>query len=48
MVYVEEHDLYYPVGNVPKALNYKKLSGTKVRELLKNGEEIPVDHNYNA
>ncbi|EGC34370.1 sulfate adenylyltransferase [Dictyostelium purpureum] len=41
MVYVPDHDKYYPVDEVPKGLETANISGTKLRHLLRTGGEIP-------
>jgi len=41
MVYVEEHKKYFPINKVPKNSTIKNISGTKFREMLRSGEEIP-------
>jgi len=41
MVYVESKDTYFPVDQVPQGEKTANISGTKLRELLRTGGEIP-------
>ena len=41
MVYLEQHDEYVPVDEVPEAVKAKSISGTELRERLATGREIP-------
>merc|ERR1711977_690700 len=41
MTYVESHNKYYTVTNIPKGEKPKSISGTEVRRRLKTGEDIP-------
>jgi sulfate adenylyltransferase len=41
MVYVEDHDAYYPDDAVPDGAQTKSISGTELRERLAQGREIP-------
>ncbi len=47
MVYVPEHDTYEPIDEVKeKGLNFEMISGTQLRDLLANGDEIPAWFSY--
>ncbi len=41
MVYVEEKDEYMPVSRVPEGARVLNLSGTELRQRLREGKEIP-------
>lgn len=41
MVYLEDHDEYVPVDEVPEGVQAKSLSGTELRARLADGREIP-------
>ena len=41
IVYVEEWDTYVPESEVPKGMTIKSISGTKLRESIKNGSSVP-------
>ena len=41
MVYVPNQKLYKPLDDLKKGIEYKTISGTKLRGILDNGEEIP-------
>jgi sulfate adenylyltransferase len=41
MVYVEDHDEYMPVDEVPKGLRVLDISGTELRRRLAQGRDIP-------
>ena len=41
IVYVEDTKSYMRIDQVPEGMNVLNISGTKQRELLRNGEEIP-------
>jgi sulfate adenylyltransferase len=42
MVYVEDHDKYFPENEVSKASRLLNLSGTQLRRRLNDGREIPT------
>jgi sulfate adenylyltransferase len=41
MVYVEEHDTYYPEDEVPEGTRVLNISGTELRQRLAEGRDIP-------
>jgi sulfate adenylyltransferase len=41
MVFVEEHDAYYPDDQVPEGARVLNISGTELRQRLSEGREIP-------
>ncbi|MCP3978823.1 MAG: bifunctional sulfate adenylyltransferase/adenylylsulfate kinase [bacterium] len=41
MVYVEDHDAYYPHDEVPEGKRVLSISGTELRSRLAQGKEIP-------
>lgn len=46
MVYVVEHDAYFPTDEVPKNATVWSISGTQLRNLLATGSEIPSWFTY--
>jgi sulfate adenylyltransferase len=48
MVYVESQDTYYPIDQVPVGEKTANISGTKLRELLRTGGNIPEWFTYPA
>lgn len=41
LVYIENTDSFVPIDKVPKNANVKSISGSELRNKLKNGEDIP-------
>jgi sulfate adenylyltransferase len=41
MVFVEEHDAYYPEDGIPEGARVLNISGTELRQRLSEGREIP-------
>ena len=41
MVFVEEHDTYYPEDEVPQGMRVLNISGTELRQRLAEGRDIP-------
>jgi len=41
MVYVQEHDAYFPVDEVPEGARTLSISGTELRQRLAEGRDIP-------
>ncbi len=46
MVYVKEKDSYYPIDEVPEGMETLNISGTELRERLRDGREIPEWFSY--
>ncbi|MFC1842070.1 bifunctional sulfate adenylyltransferase/adenylylsulfate kinase [Candidatus Dependentiae bacterium] len=46
MAYVKELDKYLPLDLIPKNLKPQLISGTKLREMIKNGTKIPEWFSY--
>jgi sulfate adenylyltransferase len=46
MVYVEEHDKYYPQDEVPAGAKVASLSGTELRRRLRAGQDLPSWFTY--
>lgn len=46
LVYVQERDQYMPMDEVKPSETVLKISGTKFREMLKTGEEVPSWFSY--
>ena len=46
MVYVPESKSYEPISEIGKSIDYKTISGTELRELLDNGDDIPGWFSY--
>jgi sulfate adenylyltransferase len=41
MVFVDEHDKYMPIDDVPEGTKYSSISGTELRARLAEGRELP-------
>lgn len=46
MVFVPERDQYMPIDEVPKNLTYANISGTELRERLRDGRPLPEWFTY--
>ena len=46
MVYAENEKKYFPMDQVPKGIDTKTISGSELRELLRDGSDIPEWFSY--
>jgi len=46
MVYVPEYKKYKPISKIDKKMDYKTISGTELRKILDQGEDIPEWFSY--